>query len=477
MLLKYINWVDKSQGTTAMKTSWQRCALLILINLLLAGFLTAVFFQSQGEPFPQDLVAAGCTVIYGADEDNALGGNNEDFPNPETRIWFIPAGDGKFGRALVGYEGFIWQGGMNDQGLFFDAMAIEDSYPVEQGNKERYEGSLPSRALEICADVDCVRDLFNRYHAYDTWAFQFLFGDAEGNSVLIEPYTQTQGGGFQVGTNFLQSITNEMECRYCERYWIARSRFENADQLSIELIRDILDETQLDGDYPTQYSTVYDLKEKVIYLYLFHNFDEVRVFDLEEELAKGYHRFELDKLFQDTLGYYLFARDERFRQAEIRDDLVLVELDPEVYQRYLGRYQSPEEMDAAFPYYSLAYEDGDFLLKLMPDKAWLKLEALSETEFFHLSYFYHFEIKFQPDEDGNLSQFAYWDFEDEYIFTRISESTGEEEGQQPPPETFWTTTLDKLSSLLGTNVFKFLAIFLGLILLQTILGYLRSLLV
>ena len=457
-----------------MKSSWIKSGIFVGVCLLLAGPLYTLLSSTEKELSTGSFYDAGCTVIYGTDEYNSFGGNNEDYTNPHTRIWFIPAESGKYGRALIGYEGFIWQGGMNDQGLFFDAMALEDFYPVEQGNKERYEGSLPSKALEICADVDCVQDLFDSYHAYDDWAFQFLFGDALGNSVLIEPYTQTRGGDFLVGTNFLQSITNENECRFCERYWKARSRFENADELTIELMRDILDATHLDGDYPTQYSTIYDLKEKEIYLYLFHNFDEVRVFDLEEELAEGYHQLELEKLFQDDLDYYLYTRTENFRQAEIRDEYQLVEIDPGTFTNFLGRFQPPDDMDAAFPYYSVAYEGEDLLLKLLPDKAWLRLEPISETSFFHVSYFYNFEVTFLVGDDGNVDQFIYEDLEGEYTFNRIDSSNPEDEMEEMP-ETFWMTSWERISRFTATNSFRFLAIFIGLILLQGVLQYLRSL--
>ena len=158
-----------------MKLSWQKISIILIVNILLAAALVPVFFRTEPGQDQKAYFDSGCTVIYGTDDFNSIGGNNEDYTNPHTRIWFIPAEDGKFGRALVGYAGFVWQGGMNDQGLFFDAMAIEDHYDVERGNKELYDGSLPSRALEVCADVDCVLDLFDRYHAYDTWAFQFLF--------------------------------------------------------------------------------------------------------------------------------------------------------------------------------------------------------------------------------------------------------------------------------------------------------------
>lgn len=462
-----------------MSIPWKKTGLILILSLLLGGFLIPAVPEAETGPELQDDVSsyydAGCTVIYGVDEYNVLGGNNEDFTDPNTRIWFFPPEDGKFGLALVGYEGFIWQGGMNDQGLFFDAMSVEEPSPVEQGDKPKYQGSLPAKALETCADVECVLDLFDEYHAYDTWVFQFLFGDASGNSVLIEPYQTNQGGRFLVGTNFLQSTTNENDCRYCVRYWTARSMFENASSITVELMRDILVATQLGDDYPTQYSTIYDLKENLIYLYHFHNFEQAKVFDLDQELAQGYHVYEMVNLFPDNLDFMIFARTERERQAEIRDSYSFIEQDSFFYNNYLGAYSGPEDLDMAFDYYSVDFVEGDLVLKLLPDKAWLKLEPTSQTDFFHLSYFDQFEITFLPDENGEVNSFMLSNSEGDYEFERISVETAAAE--EVETVTFWSSLWAKIWRFSGTSTFKFLAIILGLILLQVILQYLRSLLV
>ena len=103
----------------------------------------------------------GCTVIYAANDEVALGGNNEDYINPFTMAWFLPPVDGEFGRVYFGYEGFIWGGGMNDQGLFFDALAVDQPMTVFQGEKLKYDGSLPDKAMKECANVDCVIDIFS----------------------------------------------------------------------------------------------------------------------------------------------------------------------------------------------------------------------------------------------------------------------------------------------------------------------------
>ncbi len=460
-----------------MKIPWKKTGLFLVFVFLLGGFmLNGTRMQEPVSEHQKEIGSyydAGCTVIYGVDDENVLGGNNEDFLDSETRIWFIPPEDGKFGRALVGYDNFIWQGGMNDQGLFFDAMSIEESHKVEQGDKPKYQGSLPAKALESCADVDCVLDLFDRYHAYDTWVFQFMFGDASGNSVIIEPHQINYGGRFLVGTNFLQSITDVNECRYCDRYWTARTMFENSDSISIELMRDILNATHLEDSNPTQYSTIYDLKERMIYLYHFHNFEEQKVFDLGEELAKGDHVYQMENLFEDTFAYFIFARTERWRQNQIREEYSPIELESFSYDAYLGDYKGSEDLDMAFEYYSVDFVNGDLVLKLLPDKAWMKLEPTSETEFFHISYFDFFDITFLPEENGEVNGFVFSNTEGDYEFERIfvELQTDENESQ---PETIWSMMWTKIGRFSGTETFKFLVIILGLILLQFFLQYLRS---
>ncbi|MHA2428724.1 MAG: hypothetical protein ACXADB_11945, partial [Candidatus Hermodarchaeia archaeon] len=184
----------------------------------------------------------GCTVIYAADGEVAFGGNNEDYSNPFTQAWFLPPEGGKFGRVYFGYEGFLWGGGMNDQGLFFDALAVDQPMPSPRDGKTTYEGSIPDIAMAECATVDCVIDVFSKYHTYDTWYHQFMFGDAKGNSIIVEANTFLRNEkSYQVVTNFYQSITAPASCHSCDRYNNAVNLFESASEYSVELIRDILD--------------------------------------------------------------------------------------------------------------------------------------------------------------------------------------------------------------------------------------------
>ena len=63
-----------------------------------------------------------CTVLYYSDGNIILVGNNEDWPEPFTKIWYIPGEESKYGVVYFGWDGQP-QGGMNAQGLFYDFTA------------------------------------------------------------------------------------------------------------------------------------------------------------------------------------------------------------------------------------------------------------------------------------------------------------------------------------------------------------------
>ena len=161
--------------------------------------------------------------------------------------------------------------------------------------------------------------------------------------------------------------------------------------------------------------------------------------------------------------------------AAIRADFYPVVLDSFDYSAFLGDYLGPEELDMAFDYYSVDFVDGDLVLKLIPDKAWMKLEPTSETEFFHLSFFDHFNIKFLPEENGEVNGFILNKAGEDYEFQRTTLQTQADENETKL-DTFWSVLFGNIEHFSGTNTFKFLAIILGLILLQMVLQYLKSLL-
>ena len=67
-----------------------------------------------------------CTVFLAAGGNTVLAGNNEDWHIPLTKLWFLPTEEGKHGDVYVTFSDHrAIQGGMNDQGLIFDFLAVK----------------------------------------------------------------------------------------------------------------------------------------------------------------------------------------------------------------------------------------------------------------------------------------------------------------------------------------------------------------
>jgi hypothetical protein len=437
--------------------------ILVTIGLLFSTlFLThsKSYQASDAIPLESDFLYqdSGCTVIYASDGEVAFGGNNEDYDNPFTQAWFLPPEDGKYGRVCFGFEGFLWQGGMNDQGLFFDATGVDQPVEISIEGKTKSNIGLPDRALAECADIDCVIDIFSNYYTLDTWSYQFMFGDAFGNSVIVEPNVFLRSEKpYQVVTNFYQSLTDIPACMSCDRYKTATAMFENADGYSVELFRDILNAVHIERGSPTLYSNVYDLKERVIYLYFFHDFENAYVIHLDEELAKGYHAYTLADLFPPNQPYLDWAKDELDEIASLRAAYQTVQVDPQVYAAYVGDYALPPGLGLPFPSYRIDVLNGTFLLKMKSDKGWLELFPISETSFYHVSSLSQFEVTFLPDESGEVDRFVYKEDGEEYIFNRILDDDAEGNAPSPSPTEVMSPTPAVSDSLGVEQTSPFLA--------------------
>ncbi len=343
----------------------------------------------------------GCSVLYATDGELALGGNNEDYLNPLTKVWFIPGESGSFGRVYFGFADYHAQGGMNDQGLFFDGLGLDETLPVSKEGKQQYAGNLVDKAMSECATVDCVAGIFGQYYAHDSWYWQFLFGDATGESAIVEAGAIIrQQGGYQVATNFAQSVTPPEEST-CWRYRKAVELLEGMEALSVESLRDVLDAVHLEGPSQTLYSNVYDLKNKLVYLYYFHNYDEVVVLDLEEELAQGYHAYDLPSLFPPNPAAEAWAKPKLQRYHELVESRVATGLDPAVLKAYAGAYEWRAGQSL-----TVIAQAGSLLLRF-PDYHQHELFPQSATDFYYVAFLdggfdIAYEARFGLDEDRQV---------------------------------------------------------------------------
>ena len=251
-----------------------------------------------------------CTIFSAAQGNTVLAGNNEDYNNLKTRVWFFPPSDQGYGRvgfgAVAGTINRI-EGGMNDQGLFYDCFATAFLRPVNsigkpyyQDSSDHYRYSLESYCLSVCSTIDEVLELYDNYNLQHMERYQVLWGDKNGDSIIIEGDDIIfKEGDYQVVTNFIQTHP-QLGGYPCWRYDTAVNMLEEMDELSVEYFASICGATHQTGMYPSVYSNVYDLTEGIVYLYYFYNYENVIEINLEEELALGEHVYFLADLFESS---------------------------------------------------------------------------------------------------------------------------------------------------------------------------------
>jgi predicted choloylglycine hydrolase len=255
--------------------------------------------------------AFACTIVMAAKNGVVLAGNNEDWNYPLTVVWFVPAKEGEYGRV---YVGMAWDlnkrnatGGMNDQGLFIDGNGLDEptGWVPEEG-KPTFKGVVEEYVLAHCATVEEAIGFFKSHNVPNLNNGRFPIMDKSGDSVVVEWHDGEtrfirRSGDYQISTNFVFSAVSGSEYP-CYRYRLADRMMAGADELSTDLIRNVLNATHFEGAgarSTTLFSNICDLKNGKIYIYNFHNYNEFRVFDLSEQLSKEEHYFFIPSLFPE----------------------------------------------------------------------------------------------------------------------------------------------------------------------------------
>jgi hypothetical protein len=272
--------------------------------------ILAIIFLCSATPSMQILA---CTGFFATKGEVALVGNNEDYFNTtQTKIFVKPPEGKKYGRLFFGFYSpethygfgnFNPQGGMNDQGLFFDCFATPPLPVKESENKKEFENHPFEILLGECATVEDVLAKFNNYNLGFMKKFQIFIADKTGQSAIIEgDKIVRKSEWYQVVTSFYHS--NPSLGGYpCKRYETALDILENSKGISIEQFKKILDKTHVENiQYKsriieTLYSNIYDLRKGLVYVYYRHDFDNEIIINLKNEFIKGKRSYNLQSLF------------------------------------------------------------------------------------------------------------------------------------------------------------------------------------
>ena len=271
--------------------------------------LFQILILSIFAPFP----VYACTAFMMTVGEKVFVGNNEDYKIKYTRVWFVPSGNERYGRVYFGYDNWSPQGGMNDQGLFFDFFATKKLKKGLLKGMIRFQGPMIDTMMAKCATVEDVLDMFSRYNLEWMSKAQMFIVDKSGDSAIIEGEAVIRNcDNYQVVTNFrLSKIPEDQRpCRWpaygCSRYKKVEKMLLEIDVPTVAKFKDILKATHRSSYNvltTTQYSNIYDLTHGLVYLYYLHDFDNEIVFNLSQELKKGRHYYDLPSLFGRELTY------------------------------------------------------------------------------------------------------------------------------------------------------------------------------
>jgi hypothetical protein len=142
-----------------------------------------------------------------------------------------------------------------------------------------------------------------------------------------------------------------------------------------------LDAAHAEGDYPTIYSQVYELKSGRIHLYQYHDFEQEVVLDLADELAKGPHILRISSLFPSNKELNEWTFQQGFRWKSGYEKLINRDVEPSSQRWMSGDYVLQQEADAG-P--ARVFFEEDQLFMQRPNQLPIELyPADSDTVFHH----------------------------------------------------------------------------------------------
>jgi hypothetical protein len=240
--------------------------------------------------------ASACTIFTATQGETVLLAGNEDQRPNDAHL--IVDTSGTYGVVYIATPWDQWpmveQTGINEQGLSYDTNWI----PRETLNPHPERGNPGEWAvtylMKESTTVDEVLETIFTFNWGDSISYQVHFADATGDAAVVHPgpdgeltYTRKpEGDGYLLSTNFnlVKLGSGDYSC----------SRFETANgmlsglgadgDLTVDFMASVLDVTHQEGEVSTIYSTVYDLRERLVYLYYDHSFDEAVILDVAAEL-------------------------------------------------------------------------------------------------------------------------------------------------------------------------------------------------
>lgn len=271
-----------------------------------------------------------CSGVNKTVDGKTLFGGNYDWMNPYTEVMFVPANKKNNGYINIGYgknsDDIGWGPSVNDKGLAVIVLGTPYKELEENKTKEIFYDHIYREILQKCSSVDDALDIINKYNRGYLYATQMMLVDKLGNSTVVEINKIIEKNkNYQIATNFNQSDYDDGNYP-CIRYTKAQELIDEVD-FTVEGFETILfSMKQPKGfEYPTLFSYIFDLNKGEINLYNFGDFSNKVVFNIDEELKKGYRSVSIasltnNKEYENYLAKYINKKPKRKKmKANIYD--------------------------------------------------------------------------------------------------------------------------------------------------------------
>ncbi|WP_042167606.1 hypothetical protein [Paenibacillus gorillae] len=269
-----------------------------------------------------------CTIFKATQDGVTLVGNNEDYSDSHTKVWFLAPQNGKYGRVYFGYFNGWAQGGMNDQGLFFDWVSGYEEEWLPSPERHNFAGNLSEKIVEEASSLAQVVKLYERYNEPSFSNAKVMYVDRTGASAVI---------GFENGELHIDYGKSHQTLGYA--YHTANSALCEMHTQSITEFENLLQSCLQTGENATQYSNIYDLSKREVYVYDFHESNQCFKFNLMEELQRGSHCYNLHQLALQLEGPLI--QDYKVKAAELDHRVTLSD---EYLKVFEGIYKLNEEI-------------------------------------------------------------------------------------------------------------------------------------
>jgi len=301
-------------------------------GIVLVVLTCIVLFQMNSEKTMSDSIPGSCTIFTASYGEKVLFGNNEDYTNPKTYYWVEPRNEENYGVVYFGFENYSLQGGINEKGLCFDANALPEA-------RLNPHPELPAPPTEwivktIMKKATTVEEAMNIAGQYQrkNWGiplkYQIILADAKGGAVVIGAgpdgelaFTRKkQGERYLISTNFNRANPENAYSYPCWRYDKAvemLEKIEDENDLTVDYFKSILDAVHNESaSNNTLYSNIFDLPNGIIYLYHWHQYDEVVILNVTEQLARGKLCIRISDLFSKEIVDKALAEYQGYREKD-----------------------------------------------------------------------------------------------------------------------------------------------------------------